>query len=135
MPEPEPDVGGRRPEYLVDGSLIEAKTYCLGRKIDPIARLKFEICERLNSRSELIDLRVRGTLTQNHVRPLIKGLSRASLSVGSFVEVEHRGVAVSFRVASADSNLLNGSSITAFRRAVTVDECSLVFRRWDGVGD
>jgi hypothetical protein len=120
--DPEPEVGGRRPEYLVDKVLlIEAYTYCPRREDGPRGRLLFELTHRLDTGC-LLEVDIQGDLTSNDVGPIVRQaavlFTRDNCHAGKMRRVAHGGVELFIKVVDTDDELLEGSNVSSVPRTI-----------------
>ncbi len=95
---PDVPVGGRLPEFLVEGEvLVEAKTQCPPRADSPLARFKFEVTHNVDVPRVLWLHGITGTMMQNHVGPLVRQIRKRVSRGGLDCVTEtfaHAGVSV-----------------------------------------
>ncbi len=131
--ELEPDNDGKRPEMLVNDSiLLEAKTFA--SRGDAVERLTYKICEDIPSgRAFAFD--VSEGVRQNHVSPLIRKLRRwveqDDPRQGATRAFEHDGVSLNVEVRYADVDIpRTGSCVVSSPPLPTPEETRREFSKW-----
>lgn len=131
--ELEPDNNGKRPEMLVNDSiLLEAKTFAT--RGDAVKRLTYKLCEDIPfGRAFAFD--VSEGVQQNHVSPLVRKVRRwveqHDPRQGATRAFEHDGVTLNIEVRYADIDIPpGGSCVVSSPSLPTPEETTREFSAW-----
>lgn len=132
----EPAVGTSRPEFLIDATvLMEIKTYCQRKSESPMARFKYEITHKVDSGCSLQIHELTGSLTSNHVGPLVKQLAhrfdRSRVNgPGLRHVVTYDGVSITIEATALYPELTAGSYLTTIGSVVGLAEAAEDSETW-----